>query len=251
MPGKDLSGGLTEVTRTGQTVRRTAGDWTPTVQGLLAHLHRVGFAGAPRPLGRDGQGREVLEFIAGGGPSHADDELAGVGRLIAALHRATATFSAPPDAHWQFMVGAPKVGEVICHNDLSPDNAIYEPAGTPRAFVDWDLAAPAPPIWDLAWAAYRFVPLYDDATCERLGYPIPSRVARLRILCDAYGLDDRRALLPTVCERIRVLYDTARTWGEADRPGWREVWADTRGEQWLGGLRYVEAERRRWEQGLA
>jgi hypothetical protein len=32
-----------------------------------------------------------------------------LGRVIAALHRATATFAAPPDAHWQFMVGAPQL----------------------------------------------------------------------------------------------------------------------------------------------
>jgi aminoglycoside phosphotransferase (APT) family kinase protein len=161
------------------------------------------------------------------------------------------SFVEPANARWQFMVGAPRTGEVICHNDLSPDNTVFHPAGDPRAFIDWDLAAPAPPLWDLAWAAYRFVPLYDDATCERLGYPIPSRPARLRTLCDAYGLENRQSLLPTVCERIRVLYDTARTWGEEGRPGWRDVWADTRGEQWLRGLRYVEAERHRLEQQLA
>ena len=149
------------------------------------------------------------------------------------------------------MVGAPRVGGAICHNDLSPDNTVFRPAEVPRAFVDWDLAAPAPPLWDLAWAAYRFVPLYDDATCERLGYPIQSRTARLRILCDAYGLDERQALLPTVCRRIRVLYDTARTWGEEGRPGWREVWRETRGEQWLSGLRYVEAQRAGWEASLS
>jgi aminoglycoside phosphotransferase (APT) family kinase protein len=239
------------VVRVGETVRRTAGYWTPTVQALLGHLHQVGFAGAPRPLGRDAEGREVLEFVAGGEATHSDDELAQVGLLIAALHRATASFVEPANARWQFMVGAPRTGEVICHNDLSPDNTVFQPAGDPRAFIDWDLAAPAPPLWDLAWAAYRFVPLYDDATCERLGYPIPSRPARLRTFCDAYGLENRQSLLPTVCERIRVLYDTARTWGEEGRPGWRDVWADTRGEQWLRGLRYVEAERHRWEQQLA
>ena len=249
--GESSGGGLTEVVRVGETVRRTAGYWTPTVQALLGHLHQVGFAGAPRPLGRDAEGREVLEFVAGGEATHSNDELARVGLLIAALHRATASFVEPANPRWQFMVGAPRTGEVICHNDLSPDNTVFHPAGNPRAFIDWDLAAPAPPLWDLAWAAYRFVPLYDDATCERLGYPIPSRAARLRTLCDAYGLENRQSLLPTVCERIRVLYDTARTWGEEGRPGWRDVWADTRGEQWLRGLRYVEAEQHHWEQQLA
>jgi len=255
-PGKDAeggsrpTGGLTDVERVGETVRRTAGPWTPAVHALLAHLERVGFEGAPRPLGIDDEGREVLSFVTGGGPSHADDELARVAQLIRALHDSTESFEVPPDAEWQFMVGAPRRGDVMCHNDLSPDNTIYGPDHAPRAFIDWDLAAPATRIWDVAWAVYRFVPLYDDATCKRLGFPIPSRSARLRIFCDACQLDAREALIPTVCQRIRALYDTARSRGEAGQPGWREVWRDTRGEPWLGGLRYVEAERGKWEREL-
>jgi hypothetical protein len=34
--------------------------WTPAVQALLAHLAGKGFAGSPRPLGVDEQGREEL-----------------------------------------------------------------------------------------------------------------------------------------------------------------------------------------------
>jgi hypothetical protein len=240
-------GGLSEVWQVGQTVRRTGGSWTPTVHALLGHLAQIGFPGAPRPIGIDENGREILSFVDGAGPSHSDDELARVAQLVRGLHDATESFRAPQDASWQFMVGAPRAGDVVCHNDLSPDNTIYGPDRTPQAFIDWDLAAPAPRVWDVAWAVYRFVPLYDDRTCERLGYPVPSRPARLRIFCDAYGLDDRNALLPTVSERIRALYETARSWGEAGKPGWREVWRDTHGQQWLGGLRNVEANRPPWE----
>jgi aminoglycoside phosphotransferase (APT) family kinase protein len=219
------------------------------VHALLEHLSETGFSGAPRVLGMQGA-VEVLSFVPGGGPTHSDEELARVGGLIRALHNATATFIAPADARWQFMVGAPREGAVICHNDLSPDNTVYAPVGKPRAFIDWDLAAPAPPLWDVAWAAYRFVPLYDDATCERLGFPVGRQAERLRVLCDAYGLHDRDALLPTVCERIRVLYETARVWGEDGRAGWQDVWRDTRGEQWLRGLRHVEEQSAGWLRAL-
>ena len=247
-----VAGGLTQVERVGETIRRSVGSWTPAVHALLAHLDRVGFSGAPRPLGIDSEGREVLSFIPGrNGPTHSDDELVRVARLIRALHLSTESFETPANAEWQFMVGAPREGEVVCHNDLSPDNTIYAPDETPRAFIDWDLAAPAPRVWDVAWAVYRFVPLYDDLTCERFGYPVRSRSARMRIFCDAYQLDDREALLPAVCQRIRVLYDTARSWGEEGRAGWREVWHHTHGEQWLSGLRYVEAHRGEWEREIA
>lgn len=235
--------------RHGDTVHRGAGRWTPTVHALLRHLHEVGFEGAPRPLDLEDD-VEILTFVNGGEATHSDDELACVGGLIRAFHVASESFIAPVDADWQFMVGAPKEGNVICHNDLSPDNTVYAPPGIPRAFIDWDLAAPAPPLWDFAWAAYRFVPLYDDATCERLGYPAGRQAERLRILCDAYGLEKREGLLPTVSERIRVLYETARAWGEAGRPGWRDVWRDTRGEQWLRGLSHVEATRAEWQRSF-
>lgn len=244
-----FGGGLSSVERRGDTVRRTAGDWTPTVHALLRHLEAVGFKGAPRPLGVE-SGVETITFVRGGEASHSDEELERVGRLIRAFHEATRSFVAPTHARWQFMVGAPREGGVICHNDLSPDNTVYEPRATPRAFIDWDLAAPAPPLWDVAWAAYRFVPLYDDATCEPLGYPAGRQAERLRILSDAYGFEERERLLGTVCERIRVLYDTARAWGEAGLPGWQDVWRDTRGEQWLRGLRHVEACRSDWQRSL-
>jgi hypothetical protein len=241
-----VGGGLSSVERRGESVHRTAGEWTPAVHALLRHLRTVGFEGAPRPLGLDGD-IEILTFMPGDDATHSDQELASVGKLIRSFHDASRSFAAPPGSRWQFMVGAPREGDVICHNDLSPDNTVYGPPGCPSAFIDWDLAAPAPPIWDLAWAAYRFVPLYDESTCVRLGYPFGRQPQRLRLLCDSYGLDKRDELLPTVCERIRVLYDTARTWGEDGRPGWRDVWKDKRGEQWLRGLRNVEAQCSEWQ----
>jgi hypothetical protein len=80
---------------------------------LLAHLERVGFEGAPRPLGIDDEGREVLSFVTGGRPSHADDELARVAQLTRALHDSTESFEMPSDAEWQFMVGAPRRGSSV------------------------------------------------------------------------------------------------------------------------------------------
>ena len=59
-----LSGGYsTPVVRVEDTVRRATGPWSPAVHGLLRHLERRGFDGAPRFLGLDDRGREVLTFI--------------------------------------------------------------------------------------------------------------------------------------------------------------------------------------------
>jgi len=54
--------------RVGDTVRRMAGSSRLAVRDLLLHLESVGFDGAPRYLGTDDQGREVLSWIDGDVP---------------------------------------------------------------------------------------------------------------------------------------------------------------------------------------
>ena len=59
-----LGGNLNDAVRVGDTVRRRAGPWTPTVHELLGFLEAEGFP-APRPRGMDDRGREILEYIEG------------------------------------------------------------------------------------------------------------------------------------------------------------------------------------------
>jgi aminoglycoside phosphotransferase (APT) family kinase protein len=137
------------------------------------------------------------------------------------------------------LVGAPATGEVICHNDLSPYNAIWRD-GLPRAFVDWDLASPGPPMWDIADAAWRFIPVSPDVERSRRA-TAATKATRLTLLCDAYGLDERGELLQTIHRRIRCSYDTLRKWGQAGVPGWAEMWrAGDHGERMLRCLAYLD-----------
>jgi Ser/Thr protein kinase RdoA (MazF antagonist) len=243
--GEQLGGGgLNPVVRIGGTVRRPAGPWTPAVQALLGHLERSGFEAAPRADGVDEEGREILEFMPGEvGVSPSDKELEDVARLVRSLHDATLSFRPPPEPAWQYMVGAPRVGEVMCHNDLSPWNTVWGGEG-PRAFIDWDLAAPGPRVWDVAHALWRLVPLFPGEDSVRCG-------RRLRIFCDAYGSIDPSHLLETVRLRMQALYDTAREWGSAGRPGWSDVWRDTRGEQWLDSLEFLDRNSADWMRVLS
>ncbi|MFD7900819.1 phosphotransferase [Kitasatospora sp. NPDC059722] len=108
-------GGVNRVFRAGATVRRPSGPWTATVHALLDHVHRRGFAGAPRAHGLDPQGREVLDFIPGdvGHRPLTDDALVAVGALLREFHDATADFTPPPDATW--FLPAREPAEVVCH----------------------------------------------------------------------------------------------------------------------------------------
>jgi hypothetical protein len=153
-----LTGGsISAVAKVGDTVRRPAGPWTPAVHALLRHLEAVGFDGAPRVLGIDGQGREVLSYVPGEVPEWATPEvvtgrvLEEVGGLLCHYHETVSGFVLPSGIAWSYesLQGRRKV---ICHNDLSPRNTVFRD-GRPVAFLDWDLASPAPPVWDLAQAA--------------------------------------------------------------------------------------------------
>src|SRR5207245_2859525 len=97
LPGGNLS---SRVMRVGATVRRPVGPWTPAVHALLNHLHAVGFDGAPRVLGLDDAGREILEYIPGEvawDERHhqllgADQAVQQAGALLRRFHDAVADF---------------------------------------------------------------------------------------------------------------------------------------------------------------
>ncbi len=221
-----LTGGnVTRVTRLGAVVHREAGPWTSTVHALLRHLRAAGFAAAPEPLGFDAQeGREILGFIEGvagffsagriAPPTlWSDTVLVEAARLLRRYHNATRGFAPPLDAVWQFAHPDPARHEVICHNDFAPFNCVFVD-GHIHAMIDFDTAGPGPVAWDVAYAAYRFVPLAAPERLSALGWREPPDTGRrLKLFCDAYGLDDRAGFLAVIVERIaatrRMLLDGA------------------------------------------
>src|SRR4051812_43933013 len=160
-----LAGGnMTAVVRIGDTVRRAAGPWTPTIHAFLRHLRANGFDLVPEPLGMDERGREIISLLPGAPATYplpafawADDTLAAVAQTLRAYHDASAGFEG---TRWQWPSHEPQ--EVICHNDFAPYNLMFED-GRVTGVIDLDLASPGPRVLDLAYTAYRFVPLTDPA----------------------------------------------------------------------------------------
>ena len=212
-PVEPLRGNVAHPVRVGNTVHRDAGGWTPTIHSLLEHLRGRGFEGAPRPIGLDDDGREVLEYIDGVDgrlvpPS--DRSLRSAIRLIREMHDATVDFQAPPDAVWNAKpFTTDRSGErveVIAHNDLAGYNTIYRD-GLAVAIIDWDFAAPASRLWDLAHAAWSFTPLYPTELAVRLGYDPDRTIHRLRTICDTALIDDRRSFIDVVELRLRAAHE--------------------------------------------
>lgn len=200
-----LTGGnSTVVSRVGQTVRRTAGPWTPRVHELLRTLRAAGITEVPEPLGLDEQGREVLSFVPGDVANYPLPEwlwqphvLAESAQLLRRIHDASVPLIAQRDG-WQVTTRGPV--EVICHNDAAPYNFAFE-GGHVSGLIDFDTASPGPRIWDLAYLAYRLVPFVtdagDDAPAEE------ARLSRLAALVRAYGSVDGAVFAPT--EVLRVM----------------------------------------------
>jgi hypothetical protein len=207
------AGNTSSVWRRGSTIRRSTGPWTAAVHGLLRHLEAAGFQGAPRVLGLDEQGREVLTYLEGEVPVYptapelwSDEVLGEVAGLLRRLHDATVGLDLP-DSGWREGAAAPGGGEVVCHNDVAHYNTVFRD-GRPVAFIDWDFAAPGPRAWDVAFAAYRFVPLSPDQGAVQLGAVLPvDRPGRLRRFCDTYGLTDRAGLVDIILRRVQAVCD--------------------------------------------
>lgn len=211
MSGEVLSGGgVNEVVRVGDTVRRPTGPHSPAVHALLRHLEAAGFKGAPRVHGLDERGREILDHLDGRvahpplpGWASSEEALVAAGRLIRALHDATVGMAG--EHRWMFAAREP--AEVVCHGDLAPYNCVYRD-GIPAGFIDFDTAHPGPRVWDLAYAAYRFTPLSDPFGPEG-GFDILQQTRRLGVFADAYGLDadGRAVLVETAALRLEALVE--------------------------------------------
>lgn len=178
------------VVRRGQTVVRQAGEWTPAVHRLLVHLFEAGVCGVPKPLAATDDGHEVLSLVEGTVPAYpmpnwvwTDIALESSARLLRQVHDATASLS--QKGPWRSPARQPS--EVICHNDFATYNLVFDEQARAVGVIDWDFASPGPRLWDIAYLAYRIVPLStsdwgDGLTAER-------RLDRLRCLLDAYGSD--------------------------------------------------------------
>jgi len=187
-----LAGGnMTAVVRVGNTVRRAAGPWTPTIHAFLRHLRAHGFNKAPEPLGIDERGREIISLLPGAAPTYPLPEFAwsgetldAVARTLREYHDASVGFAGD---RWQWPAHEPR--EVICHNDFAPYNLMFE-GGEPTGVIDFDVASPGPRVWDMAYTAYRFVPLTAPENPD-VDHPGDAEMRRrLEVFCTAYG-DDR------------------------------------------------------------
>ena len=234
------------VVRIGSTVRKPVTRATAAVEALLGHLAAARFEAAPQTLGRDEQGRHVLEYIPGmvahALPPMTETEVHRLGALIRRFHDAVKAFRPPQDAVWEVVL-APDRQELICHNDLAPWNLVRD--GDRWVFIDWDGAGPGSRLWYLAYAGHGFVPLQPDGE--------PTRDAlRLRALADGYGIDEdqRRELPALIGARTRGMYDLLRRSSRTGAQPWARLFAEGHGDHWGPAADYIDRNHDVWTEAL-
>ncbi|MBM7808263.1 hypothetical protein JOD57_004100 [Geodermatophilus bullaregiensis] len=214
-----LEGGIANrgrVVRAGDTVRRPLRPTSPATRALLDHLAGVGFTGAPRFLGVDEQGREILTYVPGSAvtppyPAWAltDEALLSVARLLRDYHQAVAGFDPAPHG-WPPSPPPAFTGELVSHNDVNLDNVVFRD-GRAVALIDFDLASPGSRVWDVACAARLWAPLRPD---RHIGDARRGRALdRLRLFADGYGLTDadRDRMAAAVLANHEWCYDVIGT----------------------------------------
>lgn len=236
-------GNVGRVVRVGATVRRTAGPWTPTVQSLLGFLAESGFEPAPRPMGTDEGGREVVSYIEGqtwGSGLPASVWLGSLeesARLLRRYHDLSAHYAVPAGAIWRDHPDDSGPSEVICHSDWGPYNAVWSD-GRLVGIIDWDFARPGSRLFDIAWMALTWCPLTPPEKMQE-GLPTEKeQPGRLRQLCDAYGLEDRGALVEMIHYRANPQWIQEGV--EVGDPVRLKMAEDGHLEHWLLTTRHVE-----------
>ena len=188
MREEPLIGGrnTSEVVRAGDTVRRARDPGSAFAARLPGSLDSAGYPYAPRFLGVDDRGRDILTYVPGRTTDHpsqrADGAHARGASMLRELHDPTA--------------GHPLAGgrECVLHGDPGPFNTIFS-GGTPVAFVDWTSSRPGGRLDDHGYMAWTWCIQSEG------NVPPGAQAAHLRELRDAYGPVPPQALIDAMIPR--------------------------------------------------
>jgi hypothetical protein len=246
---EELQGGVANagaVVRDGEHVLRPSNPYTAQIHAHHRARRSAGFAGVPRPLGVDPDGRERLEYIHGDValPPYptwvqTDAALGSMASLMRRYHEASRPLGVGT-GRWSDEMADPAGGSIVVHNDVCLENVVFRD-GHAVALLDFDFAAPGRPLYDLAQFARMCAPIDDDVNAGRLGWAPADRAVRLRVVADAYGLDasGRSELLEILTTSIERGGAFVRRRVEAGDPNFVAMWQE------MGGAERFER-RRRW-----
>ena len=218
---KFIKGNISEVIQVGNIVCRDIKPQSESIHRLLLHLENKGIQFTPRFLGLNENNQEMMSFVEGETIedypqiNDIDKKVMAVqiaAKMLREYHDATLDFKRYPNDIWFLDYEGKLQTEVICHNDFAPYNVTFI-GNLPIGVIDFDTACPAPRIWDVAYAVYRFVPLgmkvYNPVTKNYRRYDKTLDCSERRLLLstflDTYGISDASEVLENVIMRLQAL----------------------------------------------
>lgn len=211
MKYEKLEGGnMSNVFRKVDIIYRSQGPWSSTIHRFLLHLENEGFMECPKFIGIDKNGYEMLSYVVGEckeiypGNIGRKLHLKGVVKLATIMrrfHQASSTFVSLEEDKWMLSYDGPLESEVICHNDIAPYNMTFQ-EDIPYKMIDFDTCCPAPRIWDIVYALYRFVPItnkdFSDTYIKEC----------LTTFFKTYGMEYPEQFFAIMVNRLEALIDT-------------------------------------------
>ena len=255
---KLLAGGnVSEVYLNGNTVRRIIKPNSSRIHLLLNHLEIKRFHQAPKFQGIDEKGREILSYIKGEAGNYplkkymwSDEVLVEIARMLRTYHDAVSDFSF--DKNWQAIDHTPEPYEIICHNDFAIYNIIFQNE-KPIGVIDFDVAAPGPKLWDVAYTMYTCVPLsrfYLNESGKKVLYE-PSKHAnhlkrRLIIFLESYGIEFDRRILDMVLLRLEGVCATIIRKANEGDTAFQKMMEEGHLEHYRKDIKFIKEHRADW-----
>ncbi|MGD7043124.1 phosphotransferase [Jeotgalibacillus proteolyticus] len=254
-----LSGGnVSNVYRLGGTVRRDIKENSEEVHKVLTHLENKGFSYSPKFLGIDDRNREILSFIEGEAGNYplekymwSDDVLKRIAKMLRDYHDAVSDF--PVDETQQPIDNTPQPFEVLCHNDFAIYNIIFNHE-QPVGIIDFDLAAPGPRLWDIAYTLYTCVPLsrlHHSEKGEAVYYEQEKDAARVKqrvkLFFDSYGMDGmEEGFLEMVLLRVEGVCKTMQRKAKEGDPAFQKMIDEGHYEHYQKDLAFIRKHGKEW-----
>lgn len=218
MQNEMLSGGREgKIFKQADIIVRPANPWTRHVHGFLNYMVQKGFDCIPQPLGTTEDGREIVSFVAGvvyndGLPEEilTDEVLVSVAKLLRRYHDIGAGYVERLTGSEPWMLPVRPPAEVMCHGDFAPYNITFV-NGKVHGIIDFDTLHPGTRLWDIAYAAYRWVPFVSPTNPDHHD-SLERQIGRLKLFADAYGMStpERRLLPEMMIARIESLVSYMR-----------------------------------------
>ncbi|MBR0602169.1 phosphotransferase, partial [Bacillus safensis] len=171
-------------------------------------------------------------------------------RMLRLYHDAVCDFPISDD--WERMDNTPNNIEVVCHNDFAMYNIIFKDK-KPVGIIDFDVAAPGPRLWDIAYTLYTCVPLsrfFRTETGEVVKYSSLDHADyikhRVKLFFESYGEEIAEDYLDMVLLRLKGLCQYMKRKASEGDIAFQDMIHEGHLEHYQKDIQFIHEHRKDW-----